>query len=79
MSYIFDSYNPYELRAIFKQENWPQEFSNYVNRAIAFELLDSWLENVDDETYRERARSIIESDTYGYDDENGNEMLEFNS
>jgi len=76
---IFDFFNPHELRTIFKQKEWPQEFSNYVNTEIAFELLESWLENVDDETYRERVRSIIENTTYGYEDEDGNEMLEFNS
>jgi hypothetical protein len=74
---IFDIYNPHELRTIFKKKEWPQEFSNYVNTEIAFELLESWLENVDDETYREKVRLIIENETYGYEDENGKEMLQF--
>ena len=43
---IFDFFNPHELRTIFKQKKWPQEFSNYVNTEIAFELLESWLENL---------------------------------
>jgi hypothetical protein len=76
---IFDTYDPHQLRTIFKQKEWPQEFSNFVNTHIAFELLENWLENIDDKTYKEKVRSIIESETYGYEDEYGNEMLEFDT
>jgi hypothetical protein len=36
------------------------------------------LETVTDEEYLERARDIIESETYGYEDDDGNELLDFN-
>jgi len=74
---IFDEYSPYELRQIFQQKHWPQEFKDAMHKEIAYELLDSWLESVDEETYNERVRGIIENMTYGYEDEDGNEMTDF--
>lgn len=78
-NHIFDTYNPHELRTIFKQKNWPTEFISFVQTEIAFELLDNWLETVDDTTYREKVKFIIEQTTYGYKDDQGNEMLEFDT
>lgn len=75
---IFDKYTAAELRTIFKQKHWPEDFKNYIHEEIANELLDSWLESVDDDSYKERARSIVENLTYGYKDENGKEMMDFN-
>jgi hypothetical protein len=40
-------------------------------------LLDQWLESHDDDEYRDKVKDIIESVTYGYEDEDGNELLEF--
>lgn len=77
MNNIFDHYTAYELRQIFKQKSWPQEFKDAIHKEIAYELLDSWLESVDDDSYKERVRGIIERMTYGYEDENGQIMLEF--
>ena len=77
MSSIFDSYSPYQLRQIFREKNWPEDFRNWINQEIATELLDSWLESVSEETYTDTVRNIIENMTFGYDDENGKEMLEF--
>jgi len=74
---IFDHYSPYQLRQIFVEKEWPKDFLDAIHREIAYELLDSWLENVDDEAYNERVRNIIENLTYGYEDENGNEMTDF--
>jgi len=78
MSNIFDEYTAYQIRQIFKEKDWPIEFKNAMHREIAYELLDGWLESVDEETYNERIRGIIENMTYGYEDEDGNEMLDFN-
>lgn len=80
MSNIFDEYSPYQLRQIFidKDNDWPEGFKRFVHDEIAYELLESWLESVDPDVYNERVRDIIEQMTYGYKDENGNEMLEFN-
>jgi hypothetical protein len=75
---IFDTYNPYQLRQIFLEKNWPLEFKSAIHQEIAYNLLDSWLESVDTETYNETVRLIVENLTYGYEDEDGNEMLEFN-
>jgi ABC-type Zn uptake system ZnuABC Zn-binding protein ZnuA len=74
---IFDYYSPYQLRQIFVEKEWPKDFIDTIHREIAYELLDSWLENVDDETYDERVRNIIENLTYGYEDEDGNAMIDF--
>lgn len=79
MSWIFDTYSPYQLRQIFREKNWPEDFRNWINQEIATELLDSWLENVSEEVYTDTVRNIIENMTYGYEDEDGKEMLEFNS
>lgn len=78
MSNIFDKYTAQELRNIFIQDEWPEDFSKFVHEDIAYELLDSWLESVDDDIYKEKVRGIIEDTTYGHQDENGNKMLEFN-
>lgn len=80
MSNIFDEYPPYQLRQIFldKDNEWPEDFKRFVHAEIAYELLDSWLESVDADVYLERVRDVIENNTYGYEDENGKEMLEFN-
>ena len=78
MDNIFDIYSPYQLRQIFLEKNWPEDFRKFVNEEIASDLLNSWLESVDDDSYDERVRGIIETLTYGYEDEDGNEMLEFN-
>lgn len=78
MSNIFDIYSPYQLRQIFLEKNWPEDFRKFVNEEIASDLLNNWLESVDDDSYDERVRGIIETLTYGYEDEDGNEMLDFN-
>lgn len=79
MSSIFDSYEPYELRNMYNDgmESWPDDFRHWIHDQMANDLLDQWLETVTDEEYMERAKDIIESETYGYEDENGDEMLDF--
>ena len=76
---IFDDFNPDEMREIWREptESWPDDFCEYVNNILAAQLLDSWLENHSDKDYREEVRQIVEDITYGYTDEDGNEMLEF--
>jgi predicted deacylase len=75
---IFDIYSASELRDIFRDstDSWPESFCSYVNRELAESLLDIWLDNHSDKEYREEVREIIENLTYGYEDENGNEMFE---
>jgi hypothetical protein len=79
MSNIFDNYMAHELRSIYLDgmESWPDDFRHWLHDQMASDLLDQWLETVSDEEYMERAKDIIESETYGYDDKDGNEMLEF--
>lgn len=77
MNNIFDKYTAQELRNIFIQDEWPEDFRKFVHEDIAYELLDSWLESVDDDIYKEKVRGIIEDITYGHQDENGNKMLDF--
>ena len=76
---IFDSYSAAELREIFRDptESWPENFCNFVNRQLADDLLDQWLEQSSDNEYRDRVKDIVEDLTYGYEDKDGNEMLEF--
>jgi hypothetical protein len=76
---MFDEYTAAEMREIFREptENWPEEFCNYVHGIMANNLLDMWLGDHDDNEYREEVRSIIEEITYGYTDDDGNELLEF--
>jgi hypothetical protein len=76
---ILDDFTPHELREIFRNPTkfWPEDFCNHVHRWLADNLLDEWLGDHTDDEYREEIRSIIEEITYGYTDENGNEMLEF--
>lgn len=74
---IFDIYSPHQLREIFCGKYWPEDFKRWIHEQIAYELLDSYLENIDDTIYNEKVREIIENATYGYEDKNGNEMLDF--
>lgn len=74
---IFDIYSPYQLREIFLQKNWPEDFKNWIHQEIAMELLDKWLVTIDNISYKEKVRDIIEDMTYGYQDKDGNEMLDF--
>lgn len=80
MNNIFDAYSPYQLRQIFldKTNEWPEDYKKYIHEQIAYDLLDSWLDSIDSDIYDEKVRDIIETLTYGYEDENGNEMLDFN-
>lgn len=76
---ILNDFTPQELREIFLEstDSWPEDFCNHVHRWFADNLLDMWLGDHTDEEYREEIRSIIEEITYGYTDEDGNELLEF--
>lgn len=75
---IFDKYSAYELRQIYASpiNDWPKPFKKWIHEEIAESLLYYWLENVDDNEYRDRVHEIVENETYGYPDENGNEMLD---
>jgi hypothetical protein len=80
MSSIFDTYTAEQLREIYTttaQENWPEDFLHFIHDEIAGELLDEWLEQSDMDEYMEKAREIVEDLTYGLEDDNGNELLDF--
>jgi hypothetical protein len=76
---IFDDYTPAQLREIFREptNSWPEDFICFVNDELSDDLLDQWLDNHTDDEYRSMVKDIIENMTYGYEDEDGNEMLEF--
>jgi hypothetical protein len=79
MSNIFDEYTPTQLREIFQEprEDWPEDFKHHIHDEIAYDLLDNWMEQVEEDEYMERVRQAVEDLTYGYEDENGNELLDF--
>jgi len=80
MDNIFDKYTAAQLREIYTntpQEKWPEDFLHWIHDEMACELLDNWLEQAEMDEYMEKAREIIEDLTYGYEDEDGNEMLDF--
>ena len=76
---IFDNYAAYQLRKMYNNgiDAWPDDFRHWLHDVMAHDMLDQWLETVSDEEYLERAKDIIECETYGYEDEDGNEMLDF--
>lgn len=78
MDNIFDYYTAKEIRDMYRDgmDSWPDNFRHWMHDQMASDLLDQWLETVEDEEYMERARDIIESFTYGYEDDDGKEMLE---
>jgi len=79
MDNIFDHYTAAQLREIYKtpQEKWPEDFLHFVHDELARDLLDNWLEQADMDEYMERVHQVVEDLTYGYEDEDGNEMLDF--
>ncbi len=78
MDNIFDYYTAQEIRDFYHDgmDSWPDNFRHWIHDQMANDLLDQWLETVTDEEYMERARDIVECETYGYEDDDGNEMLE---
>lgn len=74
-----DHFTAGQLREVFSKptKSWSKEYRDIVNEILAYELLDAFIENADDEQYRERIKEIVESTTYGYQDDEGNEMLDF--
>lgn len=81
MDNIFDYYTAQEIRSMYRDgmDSWPDNFRHWIHDQMASDLLDQWLETVEDEEYMERARDIIESFTYGYEDDDGKEMLELDA
>jgi hypothetical protein len=77
---IFDDYTAEQIREIWREDtnSWPEDFCNHINRELAYDLLDDWLHSHDNDEYREKTRDIIENLTYGCEDGDGNELLEFN-
>jgi hypothetical protein len=81
---IYDFYTPEQLRQEFLEgkdnggNGWAEDFQHWVNMEIADELLNNYLSNISEREYIERVREIVEDYTYGYEDEDGKEMLEFN-
>lgn len=76
---IFNDYTIAELRDILNEptNSWPEDFLCFVNDELSDDLLDQWLESHSEEEYVEKVRDIIDSVTYGYEDDDGNELLEF--
>jgi hypothetical protein len=76
---IFDDYTAAQLREMFleNRNSWPDNFLHWVHDQMASDLLDQWLDVATEEEYLEKAKDIVEDMTYGYEDENGNEMLDF--
>jgi len=74
-------YSASQMREIFKTptNTWSEDFLRLVHQWLADELLDSYLENIDENQYRERIRGIVEDMTYGCEDDNGHELKEFES
>jgi hypothetical protein len=79
MSNIFDEYTPAQIRDIYQEpfEDWPDDFRHHIHDEIAADLLDSWMEQCEEDEYMERVRQVIEDLTYGYEDEHGNIMEDF--
>lgn len=76
-----DHFSAGDLREMFKKptNSWSEEYLEVVNQWLADELLDSFLESHDDQQYRERIKGIVEDMTYGYEDNDGKEMLDFDT
>lgn len=79
MSSIFDEYTAAQLREIYQEpfEDWPDDFRHCVHDEIASDFLEAWMEECEEDEYMERVREVIENLTYGYEDEHGNVMKEF--
>ena len=74
-----DLYTAGEMRQIVQQDSnyWPANFLGLVHRWFADELLDDWLNNHDEDQYRDEIVRIVDEMTGGYEDNNG-EQLQLN-
>lgn len=77
--HIFDEYTPAQLREIYLEPrcDWPEDFDAWIQDEIAARLLHKYMKTVKYDEFMEEARDIIEEWTYGYEDADGEEMLDF--
>lgn len=62
---VFDAYTLDEVKGFHASppETWPDLFRRCIERHLANELLDAWLESHDDDEIEDRMRDVIESVT----------------
>lgn len=80
MSHWTDFYTAGQMRQIVQQDpnKWPANFLTVVHSWFADELLDDWLENHDDDQYKETIARIVDDMTYGYKDSDDGQQLQMN-
>ena len=71
-----DLYTAGEMRQIVQQDSnrWPANFLGLVHSWFADELLDDWLNNHDEDQYRDEIARIVDEMTMGYNNDDGTQL-----
>jgi len=75
-SSIFDLYSPQQIREMYF-ETWESDYHEWLNNEVANRLLYELFEDDNKEKLKRLEMQAIEEATYGYDDDYGYELKEF--
>lgn len=75
-SHIFDLYTPQQLREMYF-ETWESDYHEWLNNEVGRKLLYELLEDSNIEKLKRLQMQVIEETTYGYEDDYGYDLKEF--
>ncbi len=75
-SSIFELYSPQQIREMYF-ENWESAYTEWLDNEVGRKLLYELLEDTNTEKLKRLQMRVIEELTYGYDDDYGYELKEF--
>ena len=75
-SSIFDLYSPQQIREMYF-ETWESDYHEWLNNEVAHRLLYELFEDGNKEKLKRLEMQAIEDLTYGYDDDYGYTLKEF--
>ena len=75
-SSIFDLYTPQQIREMYF-ESWESEYNEWLDNEVGRRLLYELFEDANIEKLKRLQMRVIEEATYGYDDDYGYELKEF--
>ena len=75
-SSIFDLYTPQQIREMYF-ETWESDYHEWLNNEVAHRLLYELFEDGNKEKLKRLEKQAIEEATYGYEDDYGYTLKEF--
>lgn len=75
-SHIFDLYTPQQIREMYF-ETWESDYHEWLNNEVGRKLLYELFEDANIEKLKRLQMQVIEEATYGYEDDYGYDLKEF--